>query len=663
MERHSVEISNDHLIRQSQCAPETAIEELIWNALDAGGDRVTVRFIRNDLNLLESIEVEDHGSGIHFDDLPRAFGTIGKSLKNERPKTREGRVCHGREGRGRFKAIALGKEVVWRTTYRDDSRLYTYRIRISNNKPKQYENDEAPEVASERNTGTFVRIAGIDEPIEQLTSEKIHERLTERLALYLRSYPRVQVRYDGKLLDIKPLIKNSKDYELEITDDSSISAILSVIEWSVEIGSKKLLLADEDGFTWHEIQAGVRARDIFYTAYLRFKRARQWAEEGRFQLGEVDSEISCLIERARESLREHIRSRMAEQARDLVKQWKTEQIYPYVEEEPKNVVEKAERQVFDIVASRVHRYHSPFRSGDARSRQFTLQLVRQALESNPSSLKRILEEVLKLPKQQQDELSELLQSTSLPGLIRAASTVRDRLMTIAGFKEILYGEDWRVRLRERTQLHRLLVHHLWLVGEEYTLDTDDEPLRAVLEKHLECLGRELLAEEKAPKLIDGKDGIPDLMLSRSFERDRGQLEHLVVELKRPSVRLGAGEITQIKKYAYAVSAEPRFSKTKVCWRFMLLGNEWDKFAEQEASDTSRPYGCIGQQNNLSIWLMPWSDVLHEAKSRYKFFSKRLEVEASADEGIRHLEKNYPALLSGKGLTKKQEHDLANDSGG
>lgn len=663
MQQHEVQLSGDHLERQARCGPEAAIAELVWNGLDAGGDLVEVRFEASPLGGIEALEVRDHGSGIDFADLDRAFGTIGKSLKLERLKTEEGRVLHGTEGRGRFKALALGTSVRWSTTYCPNGQNLSYEVVISAAKPRTYTTSDKPVEAPASSTGTVVRVEGVDLPSGKLVSDRTRQYLTERFALYLRTYPSVTVRYDTRAIDPAAAIANLAEYELEPEEDGDVDASLCVIEWTFELPNKKLLIADTDGFTWHEMLAGVQARDIFYTAYLRFDEAKKWVEAGRFTLGELDKEVTRLVDRAKDALRKHMRARLAAEAQEVVERWKEEKIYPYEGEEAATVVEQAERQVFDIVASRVHRFHEPFRSADVQSRHLTLQLVRQALESNPTSLRTIFDEVLRLPRAFQDELASLLQDTSLTGIIVAAREVRDRLRAITGFDEILFSKHWKQRLRERTQLHRLLVHHLWLFGDEYTLDTDDERLRAVLKKHLHHLGRELLAEEADPKLIDDKDGIPDLMISRAFDRDRGRKEHLVIELKRPKIKLGAKEITQIKKYALAVVGDERFSKFKVTWKFVVLGNDWDEFAEQEASERSKPYGCIGDHDTHTVWMSRWSDVLHEAKSRYDFFSERLEVEASTDQGIQHLRQNYPQLMTGKGLTKKQEQAVERQTGG
>ena len=54
------------------------------------------------------------------------------------------------------------------------------------------------------------------------------------------------------------------------------------------------------------------------------------------------------------------------------------------------------------------------------------------------------------------------------------------------------------------------------------------------------------------------------------------------------------------------------------------------------------------------WVHDWGHVLHEAEQRYEFFREKLNVEASHAEGLAYLKQHYDDLMSGKGLTKKQD---------
>ncbi len=63
--------------------------------------------------------------------------------------------------------------------------------------------------------------------------------------------------------------------------------------------------------------------------------------------------------------------------------------------------------------------------------------------------------------------------------------------------------------------------------------------------------------------------VVNLMLSRSIEQAKNRREHLLIELKRPKVKVGDDDLIQIKRYAYTVADDERFSKTEVEWNFRL----------------------------------------------------------------------------------------------
>jgi hypothetical protein len=94
--------------------PVGAIEELIWNALDADAEKVTVELERNDLGGVDRVIVTDDGTGIAANRCDEYFQHIGVSWK-KRAQTSpvKKRTLHGKNGRGRVRAFALGSEVRW----------------------------------------------------------------------------------------------------------------------------------------------------------------------------------------------------------------------------------------------------------------------------------------------------------------------------------------------------------------------------------------------------------------------------------------------------------------------------------------------------------------------------------------------------------------------
>src|ERR1051326_7164490 len=103
------------------------------------------------------------------------------------------------------------------------------------------------------------------------------------------------------------------------------------------------------------------------------------------------------------------------------------------------------------------------------------------------------------------------------------------------------------RLKERTQLHKIIADNTWIFGEEFNLSVSDRSLTEVLRQHKKIIGEDIVIDEPV-KHVSKSRGIVDLMLSRALRRHRSdELDHLVVELKAPKVKIGKKEITQVEE--------------------------------------------------------------------------------------------------------------------
>ena len=235
---------------------------------------------------------------------------------------------------------------------------------------------------------------------------------------------------------------------------------------------------------------------------------------------------------AQEEIKKFFRRRSAEESKTVVEQWKEQKIYPY-RGDAKNQVEKIERQVFDIVAVSAAQYLPDFATTENKSRALHLRLLRSAIEKSPSELQLILGEVLRLPKRKRDEFAGLLKDVSLSAIISAARVVSDRLDFLVALEAILFDTGPKSRLKERTQLHRIVAKNAWIFGEEYNISVNDRSLTEVLRQHKKILGEYVIVESPV-KHISKERGIVDLVLSRTIRRHQAQsLSHLVVELKAP----------------------------------------------------------------------------------------------------------------------------------
>jgi hypothetical protein len=211
-------------------------------------------------------------------------------------------------------------------------------------------------------------------------------------------------------------------------------------------------------------------------------------------------------------------------------------------------------------------------------------------------------------------------------------------------KLLVFDQDSKAQLKERSQLHRILASETWLFGEEYALTADDESLNTVLTRHLSKLGRDRLSDDVEVLDLDGRRRIVDLMLARSTEQAHNRLEHLVVELKAPKVKIGSEQLTQIKTYAYAVVADERFDKVEVSWDFVVVSNTLDEFAEHERNQTDRKEGLLWQQDNVRIWVKTWAEIIQTSEHRLKFVRRALEYTPTQGDALDYLRVTHEKYL-------------------
>ncbi len=663
MELINLSVQRDHIWALTKFrTPIVAIEELVWNALDANAMNVDVKLALNSMGGLDRITVTDDGDGIPYSESRTAFKNIGGSLKLQAKATRLGRRPHGKLGRGRLKAFGIGHNVRWTSRYRENGQSFRFAITGRKATIDTFEIGDVAPVEGDQH-GVTVEITTIDGQFHSLReSNDAAIDLAHRLALYLSQYPGITLTYDGVIVDpsVGQSHKETYKFPIRLSSFESYDAELTVIEWTYPT-DRAIYLCDRDWFARDEKTVGIKAKGWEFTAYLKSELVEKLDAENALGMEELHPSIKAITDAAKDALRTHFRKRERSRASDLVNQWQAENIYPYstLSADP---IETAQREVFDVCAMNVHEFLPDFETLDRKNKLLTFQLIKQGLEANPSSLQTILREVLALPQEKQDDLAKLLERTKLSAIINAAKIIFDRLNFLCSMDDLLFGE-FNPKLNEPRQLHPIVANEMWLFGEQYAIGADEKSLNSVLSAHVSILGRQQIVTDPTYVTdLDGRDRYLDLLLYRQYPQSiPGQFEHLVVELKRPSKKLGKKEINQIEEYAYAIDSDDRFDKNTTQWTFLLVGNGLDAFAQNKCQSTDRKPGHI-QAGRVNIWVRPWADLLAEAKWRYEFFRKRLEYEATTEDAMGYLREKYsqyfpdghtaPTTSRGNGETKK-----------
>ncbi|PAP97622.1 MAG: ATP-binding protein [Mesorhizobium sp.] len=453
-----VEVQSDFIERQTKAQPTQALAELIWNALDADASRVSVEFDEDGLGGMSAIVISDNGDGIPYSDAPELFRNLGGSWKIHGARaTKRGRMLHGQEGRGRFKAFALGTVVDWKVTYKDsDGRLMRYEVSILESDIKQVRiSDEAP-VSGPAETGVTVIIGGPKRQFATLASDGGLQDLAEIFAIYLKHYRDVMIEVAGNRIDPAYAIDEVWEKALpDIIDESGISheASLEIIGWRRQT-KRALYLCNQQGFPLSQVEARFHVGDFQFSAYLKSSLVSRLQQENRLDLAEMVPALQTSIDLARDQIKLLYRERAAERARTVVEEWKQREVYPFDGDEAETAVSKAERQIFDIVAVTVQDATPSLREASTPELALHLRLLKHAIERSPTELQKILQEVLKLPPRTHAKLANLLEETSLAGIISAVGVVTDRLKFLTALEAVLFDPEMSQRLRERTQLHK-----------------------------------------------------------------------------------------------------------------------------------------------------------------------------------------------------------------
>ncbi len=645
-----VSVKDDFLARQTKADPIQALSELIWNSLDAEASSVRVEFEHKDLaGGMSKIFVTDNGNGFSREDAKEQFGNLGGSWKRQFPITpNKKRRVHGQEGRGRYKAFALGGAVEWKVVSLKNDKPQSYSIRLLDGNLKQVElSDELP--APGKSSGVIVEIRNLKRDFKVFTSESGLQELAEIFALYLTNYRDVSIEVAGNRIDPSQAILDHAYYDLPVLKDETgknINFSLDIVEWKGDT-KRNFYFCNNEGFPLSQSATKIAVGDFSFSAYIKSSYIMDIYNQQKLELAEMDVVLKAAVDSAKAKIREHFRRRAASKAKTVVDVWKQENIYPF-QGEAASVIEKAERQVFDILAVSMSNYAPEFESADKKTKALNLRMLRHAIETSPNDLKLILNEVLQLPKKQQKDLADLLQETSLSAIITAAKTVADRLRFLSGLEYILFNSDAKAVLKERSQLHKILAENTWIFGEQYNLWVSDKSLTTVLRKHRDMLDPSVAIDE--PVKIDGKKtGIVDLMFSTASRRHRpDDIENLVVELKAPAVKIGAKEITQIERYAFAINGDERFKGVAgVRWHFWVISDELDDFASQKIDGGPNKRDKLTYQSDrIRVGLKTWGELIEENKARLQFFQEHLQYTASEDDGLRYLQERHKEYLEG-----------------
>lgn len=644
-----VKLTSELISRIVQEPPKRALKELIWNSCDADASKILVRYNINDIGGITSIEVEDDGHGIDYDNVEILFGDLGKSQKSYKHSSPKGRIYHGKLGQGRYKGLSFGEKITWNSRYNSNGEILEFDISCKSDDLKKIA--LTPKVKSTSDTtGVVVTIENLDESKANILfmEDEIKLDLLATFAPYLLAYKNIDICYNNCYLDPENHIEQTKEKIFEYIDKKSNRKYYCkalIIKWRTSL-EKKIYICGDSGVVYEENNLAI-SKGISISVYLMSTYFDELNTNNL--MTPIDIGYSFIVEKSNEFINNFVREELSNTAAQQIKDLKEEKIYPY-EGEPENEIDKVERQIFDILTVEINRFSPKIRNSNKETKKLTYRLVKEALKSNSDSITRIFTEVFNLSREQQNELADLLNFTTLSSLINASKVISDRLLFINALEKLVYDKDISKPIKERTQFHKILLSELWIFGDKYTYGVDDVSLKNVLKEYIRSLGREDLIPTIPKEAIEDLTRIPDICLWQQYPDYSDKVENLVIELKRPSCVLSKIELDQIEDYAFQISQNNLFPKEKTKWNFIIIAKDYNDFVRFKLKDVdSKNKGNYynSEDGSISISVKRWNELIHENKLKYSFLKEKLAYKIDDDmEGLTYVKSKYAQYFKG-----------------
>ena len=619
-----------------------AITELIWNSLDADATIVDVTVSTNELGAATELVVRDNGHGIPPDRARALFLTEGDSWKKHKRFSESlSRPLHGSMGRGRLITHAVAESVEWSSVSSTQDGPQRIIIRGTLRKPHGFDILEAEKVDEPVGTTVCLKLRDVQKA-SRIADDGFELGVVERLAESLLSLAGVVVRWRGESLDAGEAIRSRDEVPLSGIEADSLhgypSPSLIVVEWKRLFGSKQILLCDEAGSAiTNYAPSDLPPVPFTWTAYLRWAGFRDAELMDVSDLHVPEVRHQALLAATRRELAKFLAGRFAAERGRIIQVWKDEGVYPY-QAEPDSQLATAERHLFDVVA--VIASSAIPKSGTTQKR-LSLRLLKEALQAEPTRLRKALEAVLSLPDDEAESLERLLKRTELGSMIRSAHRVADRLDFLAGLGSLLYDDKTAKVFREVDQLHPILVREPWVFGDEWDSSLSEHGLTKVVRTAVEASGEAVLALEPVT-LESGKRGRVDMLFHRHFLESRST-RHLVVELKRPG-KLNMTHFGQVADYAQVITDHPGVARAPHKWDFWLVGTDMDATVAAQREDSDRRPGFVKDYGAYQIFVITWGELLDQLRRKLEWYREELAVSTSDATGLEYLQRSHEQFL-------------------
>ena len=651
MKSINVEITNEALQKHASCDIYDALGQVIFNAIDSSALRVDVCFEYEEQGLnqgdlstpeIACIRVKDNGMGIPFESAFSYFSQYNKSWKLGRTRP-DGRPYQGKQGIGRFKYFSLGHNILWNTCYKKQSGdLYKYSISGSYSNPKYFSMQDE-ERTTDSSVGTEVVLREItDNAKQKLCAEDLLFRIAELVGLYIKSNPQFHLFVNEKMLNLDDYIDEEEKGQFVVKlDGEDYIFNYTFVVWKPDysfVQHKHAFLFD-DSFNYKSMFAsGVNAADTmpYHTVLLSSNYYNNFDDYS----SNFNNHSNTIKRAYREKLLHFLYKMRRKRSKERFKIFSEADYYPFANS-PKNEIEAAERNLFDLCAFSILEHEQKVLDNKNCSLVLLFKLLRKLI-TNDASISDNLCEVLNLTEEEAAKFKNICQSTSLPALIQHYNETIKREAFLDVLDLLVHKDFYKTRLKERTQLHKIIEQETWIFGDrfDYNLSNSDQGLANVLKNNLDIQELSLSEIEDIKKSIekDAKNAntylkkIPDLYMWKTIPDVHAKRNlNLIVELKAPNVSIGVDLQEQAMNIYRGISKTSGVEiSEKNKWEYWLVSSDISN--EMKSLYQGNPAEQIlqdYQNGNYRIYCRTWGQIIRDA--RFKLIEQRRGLEIQIQE--------------------------------
>ena len=617
--------------------PELVLSEFIWNSFDANAKNVHIEYsFKGDVGY-PMLSISDDGDGWNMGSKSTSVTTFLDSEKRNL-KSPYKSLPHGSRGMGRFSFYTIADSVEWESNC--NGKKYTLILRSSS--ISKYDLHEES-IETSQLCGSKVSF-NVNSTLltPDFFENRLKKDLLRRFAWFLVLYPEKHIYINDELLKYDEMIEKTSDEHILLGD---CNIPVKLIQWKSALVDKEhsnVYFIDNDGNEIFKVGSGLNNKSdvFFHAAYVKSDLFKNYTPSGdEREVGDLrqltlDHSDRRMVNTAKKEIRrllEEFRKPYIEKiSHGFVNKLKEERVMP-----PSSILRIPEQDFSELIRQTYVIAPEMYIGASPNNKKMILSLMASLMGTPESNLiLKTIEGIYDLSDRQRLLMEELLDRTSLGGIIDTVGEIKHRLQTLSDLETLVYDSEKYRDTLEVKHLQRILDNEFWVFGEEYRLVSSTE---GAIKKTIEKFASTVLSIENYDSVSESRKEV-DLFLSKSIVTPRSgrpsEVHNIIVELKRPSVKLGKEQLNQLQEYRNKILEDPLCKSPNMRWTFILVGRDFaDDDVINDAIETNRANGEFGRglvehlpKKNSKMYVRRWSDIIEcELRPQYSYLQQKLNM--------------------------------------